>query len=162
MNDLPAVYHQYLAAWRKYGDTCAKAPELWHLPDVATFIELKRSLLPHAEAGNMLCQYALATILLQGLCCESEERAIADMEPARVEATPWLIAAAKQGYYPALDNLITCGVGPEAQRAKKIWRELENEQPKLMHLHENMPVYGPEFMEEVALRIYGRVIKESI
>lgn len=162
MSDLPAVYERYLAACRAYSNTCTADPGRWHRPDVAEFTELQHLLRPHAEGGDMLCQYALACIHLQWLCCESEEQAIASQESARAEATPWLVAAAKQGYYPALDNLVTSGVGPEAQRANEIWRQLARERPDLVGSWENMPVYGPEFMKELALRVYGRVIEESI
>jgi hypothetical protein len=100
----------------------------------------------------MLCQYALATILSWGLCCASVEEIHAGRATAIEEATRWWSAAAMQGYWPALDNLVTSGVGAEAERARKAWHQLEAEKPDLVGWSHRMPVYGPEFVQEVCKR----------
>ena len=161
MNSAHDILARYQAAMDAHGDLCANDPAEWHRPDVAEFTELRRLLLPHAESGDLSCQYALAAILWFGLCCESPEQFAAEQTEAMKEATRWWIAAAKQGYCPALDNLITSGVGPEAQRAKDAWRQLHQERPDLVGTSRGMPVYGPEFIEELSRRVYGRVIKDS-
>lgn len=158
MSDSQAIYDRYQAALQAYSDVCANAPGQWHPPDVTKFTELSRLLLPHAESGDMLCQYALATILTLGLCCEHEERPWADQMAAREAATPWWIAAARQGFWPALDNLAVCGVGPEAEQAREGWRQLEQERRDLIGSSHGMPVYGPEFVQELSRRLYGKVV----
>src|SRR5438309_8516654 len=105
MNTACALYDRYQSAIRAHGDACATDPQSWHRPDVAEFTELRRLLQPHAESGDVNCQYALGTILWLGLCCESEEQFSAGHAAAIEEATRWWIAAARQGLCPALDNL---------------------------------------------------------
>ncbi len=162
MSNSRALYDRYQAAVRAYGDACADDPQSWHRPDVAEFTELRRLLLPHAESGDMACQYALATILWLGLCCESMEQFVAGRVAAIEEATRWWIAAAMQGYWPALDNLVTSGIGPEAQRAREAWRQLEHERPDLVGSSHGMPLYGPEFVQELSRRFYGRIITDAV
>ena len=84
-----------------------------------------------AEGGHLHCQYALATIHLMKLTCISEEEERQHHEREIVQATRWLIAAARQGCWPAVDNLVTSGVGPEAERARESLRA--REQPLLQH-----------------------------
>ena len=162
MSSLRALYDRYQAACRAHADACAVDPQSWHRPDVDEFTQLSRLLLPHAESGDMACQYALATILWLGLCCESEEQFVASRGASIAEATRWWIAAARQGFWPALDNLVTSGVGPEAQRAGKAWRQLEQERRDLVGSSHGMPVYGPEFVQGLSRRLYGRVITEGV
>ena len=161
MSNSHSPYDRYLAALHAYGEVCASAPERWHRPDVTEFAELRRLLLPHAESGDMYCQYALATILSMGLCCESEEQFLSGHAAAREAATGWWIAAARQGFWPALDNLVTSGVGPEAKRASEAWRQLERERRDLVSSSRGMPVYGPQFVQELSRRLYGRVITDA-
>jgi hypothetical protein len=161
MSDLRALSERYQAAFHAWCDACAADPMSWHVPDVAEFIELRGLLLPHAESGDAASQYALATILSVGLCCESAEQFIAGRDASTEEATRWWIAAARQGYWPALDNLITSGVGAEAQRAKAAFRDLKRERPDLVDSSHGMPVYGPELMQELSRRFYGRVITDA-
>jgi hypothetical protein len=71
------------------------------------------------------------------------------------EATHWWYTAASQGYWPALDNLISQGVGPEAERARIASREVERERADLIGQSHDMPVYGPDFIQEVGRRLYG-------
>jgi TPR repeat protein len=161
MSNSHTVYDRYQVAVEAYCRICASAPGRWHCPDVAEFTELRQLLLPHAESGDMRCQYALASILFMGLCCESEEQHSAGHAAAREEATRWWIAAAMQGFWPALDNLISSGVGPEVQQAREAHGQLERERPDLIGSSHGMPVYGPEFMQELSRRLYGRVITDA-
>jgi hypothetical protein len=160
-NNARTLYDVYEAAFKKYGHACAATPEQWHRPDAAEFTELERLLLPHAEAGDMHCQYALATIHWLGLCCETQEEFFATQLARRERATRWWIAAAMQGYWPALDNLVSFGVGPEAKRASEEWDKLKQERPDLIGSSHGMPVYGPEFVQELSRRFYGPVIDEE-
>ncbi len=153
---------RYQTAFDAHNDTCACAPERWHRPDVDEFTELRRLLLVPAESGDVHCQYALAVILWQGLCCDSEEEYAADHAELLKEATPWWIAAAKQGYWPAIDNLITCGVGPESERIREASRRLEQERRDLIGAFRGTPVYGPPFMQELNRRLYGCVFRDEV
>ena len=162
MSNTRALFDRYQISFRAYGDVCATAPERWHRPDVAEFTELHRLLLPHAESGEMYCQYALATILSMGLCSESEDHFLAGHAAAREAATRWWIAAAMQGFWPALDNLVVSGVGPEAERAKESFRHLEKERRDLVGSWRDLPVYGPEFVQELSRKLYGRVITDLV
>jgi hypothetical protein len=160
MSDKFVVYARYEAASQAHTDFCLRRPGGWHPPDVAQFSELKRLLLPHAEAGDTRSQYAVATILFLGLCCESEEQYVRSYDTAIAEATPWWTAAAKQGYWPALDSLLTCGVGTEAERLREASNQLRRERPDLIGHYQGVPSYGDEFMQELSRRIYGGVVTE--
>ncbi|MDH4082313.1 MAG: hypothetical protein OEV99_05255 [Nitrospira sp.] len=161
MSNLHDLYDRYQAAWRAYRDTCTVDAQSWHRPDVAEFTELRRLLLPHAESGDITSQYALATILWMGFCCESEEQFVAGHAAAMEEATRWWLAAARQGYWPALDNLVTSGVGAEAKRTSEAWNQLEKERGDLVGSSHGMTVYGPEFVQELSRRLFGRVIRDE-
>ena len=139
-----------------YIEECMVNPEDWHRPNVAEFEKLHQLLLPYAESGDMLCQYACATITWLGLYCESMEEFIRS-HPVRIEeATRWWIAAATQGHEAALDNLITDGRGAEADRAREVSGQVERECPDLVGRSKGMPVYGPEFFAAVQSRLYGQ------
>jgi hypothetical protein len=161
MNEPGVIYDRYLAAFRSYGDLCARASEHWHRPDVVEFSQLYNLLLPHAERGDMLCQYAVPTILWQGLLCETEKQFIARDLPSRKEATCWWIAAARQGHLPALDNLVTSGIGLEAERAREGWKQLAEERPDLVGSSNAEPIYGDEFVQELCVKLYGRVVPNA-
>lgn len=154
----PADYERYLIAIDHYATICAEAPEVWHQPNVAEFSALRQALLPWARNGDVRCQYALASISLLGLCCESDEFYQSEHASLCAEATPWLIAAARQGYWPAVDNLATSGVGPEAARISAAFAQLSRERADLVGFAHGMPVYGPPFLEELTRRLFGRVI----
>jgi hypothetical protein len=158
MNDLQTVYDRYVSAMADYTRICAADPNTWHRPDVSEFSALKSLLLPHAESGDVHCQYALAVILWMGLCCESEEEMQTRYGSLLAEATLWWAAAAARGYWPALDNLVTDGVGEQAARAKEAGKELERERGDLVGWADKMPIYGQDFVQELSRRLYGRVI----
>lgn len=159
MNNPRILYDRYQVASQAYTANCASDPRKWHRADVAEFSELRRLITPHAESGDMHCQYALASILWLGLCCDSEEDFVRTYSSACEEATRWWVAAARQGFWPALDNLVTSGVGAEAQRARDASRSLESERRDLIGSSQEMPIYGDEFMQELCMRLYGRVAK---
>ena len=155
MDNLQALYDRYQAAIQANAESNPADMESWHRPDVVEFSELQNLMLPHAESGDMHCQYAMATIFWLGLCCESEDDWMAGY-PVRIkEATRWWIAAATQGHAYALDNLVTSGIGPEAERAREASRVLEQERRDLVGTSHGMPVYGPNFFAELSKRLYG-------
>ena len=151
------VLLQFDAAANAYAATCHTDPLQWHRPDAAEFTRLHDLLLPHAESGDARSQYALATIYWLGLCCETEEELAQTRQVSIEKATPWWIAAAAQGHWPALDNLVTSGVGPDAERARQAWAALEHERPDLVGHYSGMPVYGPPFVQELSRRLYSKV-----
>lgn len=155
MDNLQALYERYQAAIQAYAERSATGLQEWHQPDIVEFRELQRLLLPHAESGDMNCQYAMASILWIGLCCESKEDVVAGHEVRMKEATRWWIAAAAQGHVYALDNLATSGIGPEAERAREASRVLEQERRDLVGSSHGMPVYGSDFFTELSRRLYG-------
>jgi hypothetical protein len=125
MTSVTKVLDRFDRAIDQYGKLCSSAPDEWHCPDTSEFTELKRLLYTHAEDENSYCQYALATIYWLGRCCDSQEQYIADHTISIEEATRWWIAAASQGIWQAVDNLITTGVGSEAERVKAVADRLE-------------------------------------
>jgi len=155
MSDANTVLERFERASHAWGQDCQKDPSVWHRPDVAEFSKLRTLLEPHAESGHAGCQYALATISWLGLCRDSEELMLSGHEAAIREATRWWIAASSQGYWPALDNLIVLGVGPEADRARIASDEVARDRADLIGRSHGMPVYGPDFIQEVGRRIYG-------
>jgi hypothetical protein len=160
MTSAAQVRERYDRAQNHHGEVCSSAPDQWSRPDTAEFTELKRLLYPHAKNGNSYCQYALATIYWLGLCCETQEQYLADRTILIEEATRWWIAAASQGLWRAVDNLITSGLGSEAERVKTIADRIEQECPGLIDRTEDMPIYGAEFMQEVCRQAYGQLITD--
>lgn len=152
-----AVFAQYHALLDEFSAQCRAAPERWHSL-AKEFSALRERLRPHAEAGDYNCQYALGTIAFLGLCCASEAEYQATHELLKEEATPWWIAAGRQGCWWAVDNLLS-GKGPEADRARAVVKEVQGDSAHLIG-HDaptGMPIYGPEFMQEVTRRLYGVV-----
>ena len=123
-----------------------------------SFLNCMLLFLPHAEAGDYNCQYALGSISFLGLRCVSQAEYQANHELLLHEATPWWIAAAKQGCWWAVDNLLS-GKGPEADRARAMAKEVQRDSAHLIghDASSGMPIYGPEFMQEVTRRLYGVV-----
>lgn len=154
MSNAREVHARYQATIETHCEACRVDHQRWHQANVE-FAELRRQLFPHAESGNPLCQYALATIAWLGLCCESEEEFIASHATAVEEVTRWWVKAATQGYWPALDNLVTSGIGPEAEGAREASQFLKQARPDLVKASHGMPVYGPEFFQELSKNLYG-------
>ncbi len=161
MNEVDAVLQRYDRAVELNTRICSRDPSIWHRPDTNEFTALRALLTPLAEGGEMRCQYALATIYWLGFCCESEEQYLRDYGEAIKIATRWWIAAASQGHYYALDNLITCGVGAEADSVKEARRQFEEQNKDLVGWSHNMPVYGPDFMQALCKSVYGCVVTDE-
>src|SRR4051794_16935375 len=98
MDKADAVFARYETAGIAFHQELSAGREPYDRPDlIAEFCEVKQLLQPYAEAGDMRCQYALATILHLGLTCKTLEDANASLPSARPEATRWWVAASKQG-----------------------------------------------------------------
>ena len=82
------------------------------------------ALLPLAEVGNPLAQYHIAGLLMFGYCYESQRECEQNYSTDMVQMSAWLERAARQGVVAAVDNLITSGVGTEAERLRKIFAEI--------------------------------------
>lgn len=81
-----------------------------------------------AEKGNPLAQGYVATILMLGYCYTSSQEQLVHNHRDAEEMSYWLERCARQGLVAAVDNLVTCGVGPEAERLRKISSQLFEEQ----------------------------------
>jgi len=127
----------------------------WHRADVEEFSELFESLLPHAYDGESLAQYAVATILWLGMRCETQQEQFDHYQASVTEASRWWIAAAKQGHLGALDNLLTSGVGAEADHLRRIAELVQVERPELVSWSDGMPCFGREYFLELFERTYG-------
>jgi hypothetical protein len=115
------------------------------------FQEHLQKIIPIAENGNVLAQYAVAAIYMSGHCYTSSEDQLANADHDLAEMTKWLVKAARQGYMIAVDNLIAAGVGPEAERVRSIYNELQDQ----IKNGEKFPI------GETYRRAYGAPILES-
>jgi len=116
------------------------------------FRELVPDLERYSEAGEPRCQAALATILAFGLACATESEFREEYDALISRATTLWAEAAMQLFWPAFDNLATCGVGPQADLARAVAQSLEAEFPALVGSQDGLPVYGPGFMQEACAR----------
>lgn len=160
MDNTQSALQRYYRFSDLYGNSCAQDPSVWHRPDTNEFSQLHDLLLPFAEAGDIHAQYALATIYWLGLRCQSEEQYFEEYQTLLKKATVWWVAAASQGHWVALDNLLSCGVGEEAERVTSIRYQFEKTHPHLVDRSHDMPLYGPDFMQELCRTIYGKVIED--
>lgn len=103
--------------------------EHWYItPEWAEKFRLHQlTLTPLAESGNPLAQCSIATILLLGYCYSSAEEQLENHDRDSKEMTNWLVRSARQGLVAAVDNLVTCGVGTEAERLRAITAQLFEE-----------------------------------
>lgn len=115
------------------------------------FQEHLQKLIPIAENGNVLAQYAVAAIYMLGYCYTSSEDQLANADHDLAEMTKWLVRAARQGYLIAVDNLIAAGVGPEAERVRSIYHDVQEQRKN----GQNPPI------GETCRRAYGAPILES-
>ena len=83
-----------------------------------------RRLAPLAEKGHVLAQYSVAVIYMFGLCYSNRNIAEESYQKDCLAMSQWLEHAAKQGYMIAVDNLVSVGVGAEAERLRLIVREV--------------------------------------
>lgn len=160
MDNIQSVLQRYYKSVDLYGNACAQDPSVWHRPDTSEFSQLHDLLLPFAKADDMYAQYALATIYWLGLSCKSEEQYFEEYQTLIEKATFWWVAAASQGHWIALDNLLTCGVGEEAERVQNIRDQFEKTHLHLVDRSHDMPLYGPDFMQELCRTVYGKVIED--
>ena len=150
MSDEDRVLARYEAAFDRLESGDAESP----LPgrNAEEFASLLPDLERAAASGRARCQAALATVLGFGLACRSEAEFQANAESLLLRATALWAEAASQGYWPSFDNLVTSGIGEEAEAARAIAAELEVERSELIGRAGAMPVYGPAFMEEACRR----------
>lgn len=151
-----AVFAQYRAALDDFCAQCRATPDQWHSLAKACSA-LRLLLLPHAAAGDRDCQYSLGTMGLLGLCCESKAEWETGLERALEDATHWWVLAAKQGHSWAVDNLVSSGRGPEADRVRVVFAEVKRDRVGVIDDSGGNHICGPEFMEEVTRRLYGVV-----
>jgi hypothetical protein len=130
--------------------------EHWYVtPEwAATFRQHLRSLLPIAVAGNPWAQYSVACIYMGGYVYSCQEECIANHDQDTKEFSLWLERCARQGFAAAVDNLITDGVGPEAERLRSICKEAEMWHSVPVEEH-GLPVYPPSLFEETMQIAYG-------
>lgn len=121
--------------------------EAWAMRFKAHF----QKLLVQAEAGNALAQSALGTIYFFGCCYTSREEHKANYDKDIVEMTYWLLRSTRQGVVAAIDLLISMGVGPEVERLRGIFREVDAEVKQ-----------GKRFpLGETWRRAYGQPVSET-
>ena len=115
-------------------------------------------LLKLAEAGEPWSQYNVGIIYLLGYLYSSKEEYDKNFEKDALEGSKWLVKAAKQGFIVAVDNLVSIGVGPEADRLRTISREIGNQHPEYMPIDRdlNVPVVLPPHFEAVWKVAYGK------
>ena len=113
------------------------------------------SIQPIAAAGNPWAQYSVASIFMAGYLHCAQDDCIANHDKDSKELSLWLEKCARQGFVVAVDNLITNGVGSEAERLRRISREVESEF-FIPHNEQGMPVFPPSFCEKVWKIAYGQ------
>lgn len=77
-------------------------------------------------AGDSSAYYYAGHIYQAGSIYSSESEAIAHCEQNTVLATQLWLNAAKAGHSMALDSLISCGVGAEADRIRMVYKQSKN------------------------------------
>lgn len=100
--------------------------EHWYVTEewAAKFRSHLQTLLILAESGNPWAQSYVAGIYMVGYCYTSYAEFERNYERDAAEMSNWLVRVSRQGIVIAVDNLITTGVGPEAERVRGIWREM--------------------------------------
>lgn len=129
----------------------------WYItPDWAKkFQSHLEGILPIAAAGNPWAQYAVACIYMSGYLYSTQDDCIANHEQDAIEFSVWLEKCARQGFVAAVDNLITTGVGPEAERLREISRTIES-QTSAPDDEQYIPVVPPGFFERVWQLAYAQ------
>lgn len=112
---------------------------------------------PLAKLGDAWAQYSISVIYMLGYLYLDEDEMAQHYEKDVATLSYWLEKAAKQGFITAVDNLISTGVGPEADRLRKIFTEVEKELGTPFNEELNLPVYGPEYCEKVWEIAYGNL-----
>lgn len=124
--------------------------EHWYVtPEwAAKFQAHLEKLLPIATAGNPWAQYSVASIYMCGYLYSSQNDYDANYYKDSQAMSLWLEKCARQGFVAAVDNLVVVGVGPEADRLRRISNEVES-QTRIPHNEQGIPVYPPSLFERV-------------
>jgi len=93
------------------------------------FQEHLNTLLLLAEKNEPLSQYQVACIYFSGYLYTSEKDAIENYESDIKKASFWFEKAARNKVYSAIDNLISIGVGEEANRLRVIYKDNKEQFP---------------------------------
>ncbi|QDV74930.1 hypothetical protein K2D_31900 [Planctomycetes bacterium K2D] len=124
----------------------SKSPEVF----AALIPELEREV----QQGDMQSAYALAVVLVAGLALRSMEELEAQREDLLVRASELWTKCALSDNWGAVDNLMTEGVGPSAELARRLWSEVHRDRRDLVQFDNDaqMPIYGSDFAREVHRR----------
>lgn len=79
------------------------------------------------DDGDAMAAYYIGNIYSLGCLFTSEAAAVANYQADIVFATEWWIKAAQQGVASAWDAVISMGVGKDADRIRKIYRDHQHE-----------------------------------
>lgn len=115
-------------------------------------------ILPVAEAGNPWAQYNIGVIYIFGYLHSSQEEFEKHQTANTIQGSKWLERAARQGFVAAVDNLVVVGAGEEAERLRKISKEVERDHPEYIQqwqANKDIPVITPAFFEKVWEIAYG-------
>lgn len=159
INEYSSLQRQYDAAINEFVNSSIEHAGAWFKPEVETFSRLYLDVLPFAESGDAWAQYAIATVLSLGLRCSTQKEYTESYQSHLPAMSFWWASAAKQGHLEALDNLVTSGIGVEADKARAIAEVIRQEMPELIGSALGMPSYpsyGPEYFSELYRRLFGR------
>jgi TPR repeat protein len=117
-SDFDAIFNKFAAK-----------PDAWHVDKewADKFRKHREKLLLLAESGDALAQYSLGTLYMSGYLYTSVPEAINQQTQIEPEMTKWLLSAAKQGVIAALDNLLSVGVGEEADKLRDAYLASKDE-----------------------------------
>ena len=125
--------------------------ESWNVSEEAAgrFQDHLNKMLPLAEDGNPWAQYNVAVVFMNGYLQTSLGSVKENYQKDCEKMSYWLEKAAKKGFFAAVDNLVTSGVGEESERLRNIFREVEARTEVPWSEEYNLPVYPPSIFEEV-------------
>ena len=105
--------------------------ENWYISEkwALRFEEHLDTLLVLAEKNDPMSQYQVACIYLSGYLYHDEKDSLENYETDIEKASFWFEKAAKNKVYSAIDNLISVGVGEEANRLRAIYEEYKEQFP---------------------------------
>ena len=91
-------------------------------------------------------KYAIASIYLVELIYSNEESKRATVASDRNRMTQLLCECAEDGMVTAFDNLVTSGIGIDAEAARKATKDHERIHPPATDPQLGLPVYSPDWM----------------
>ena len=120
----------------------------WHVSEkwAEQFQRHLENLRPLATEGNLEAQHAMASIYLVGMLYPDEETELERRVADRKSMTALLVSAARGGLVGAFDNLVTSGVGDDAEEARRACKEYKKQRKPVWSEQDEMPVYTPEWM----------------